>query len=62
MEEVPYICGSYSVSGPWWDSIWCIWYMNLIHMYAQYCYTMGQYWQALFTAWQKFVMEELKDE
>ncbi len=36
--------------------------MNLIHMYAQYWWTMGQYWQAIFTAWQKFVMEEIKND
>ena len=36
--------------------------MNLIHMYAQYCWTMGQYWQELFAAWQKFLLEEIKNE
>ena len=34
--------------------------MNLIHMYAQYCWTMSQYLYAIGVAWQKFLNEELK--
>ena len=36
--------------------------MNLIHMYAQFWWTMSQYWYEIGAAWQKFLNEEMKDE
>ncbi len=36
--------------------------MNLSNMYAQYWWNMGIYWHEVFTAWQKFIMKETKNE
>ncbi len=36
--------------------------MNPIHMYAQFWWTVGQYFYAVGAAWQKFLMEEMSNE
>ena len=35
--------------------------MNLIHMYAQFWWSLGQYWHTVGLAWYKFLNDEVKN-